>query len=906
MNETSKLAHCRNASTCAPLIERLLQFAETDSLRDAVVTPTSTLSYVELLQQVRETAQLLRKAGISEASVIGIQCTDELQHFLLCLASIHVGATSFAIPTHESSQVRKSLISQCCATHVADGNGISRTNVDSGSRSIPPNDARLLFATSGTTGSPKLVVHHDSDLVAQAHRHIASQNERFACLASMEHNFAKRHRLYCLATGATNVFLDANPGSLVSQCLALQVNVLHVSAFQAQELLAVPDIGSLSNIRLKLGGSHVPLVLRRQLREQITPCLQAGYGTTETGAIGFTDPGDGGSAESVGQPLEGIEARVVGPDREALGDGERGELVIRCDGMFRGYFGNPELTATRLVDGWFYTGDIGYLDSSRRIHLCGRSDDMFVFNSMNIYPQDIESRICQFPGVQESVVLPKRSAVHGNIPVAFVVFSGDTKPDLAALQAYVREHVGARCPRQFTSVEVLPRNASGKVSRRDALDLPERSHRIRSLIIEALSADAKKRLKTSAIAAFEKGDADIKLGGTGLDSFARMEMLVALEIEYGVVITPEEFGRFDTFGDICSRVLASQPEGASKPSTHFPAIDTAPFTAAQLKTLRFFQRVFHHCPTVAQLNKAFGTLEHRLTPSDVLFLSEQHGNDRLIPADVAPKFHAAASTWLQKMNRLMQGSGKQQPEPFVARRIGPSVIYFAGPGIPANKRLLICFAPKAGRMLTIPNAVLMQHTDSTHYDLLVVSDSARESYRTGIPLLGRNINEIIEWIGNLELINEYRAIRTIGCSAGAFLAVIAGCRLDAELALSVAGRFHAERYPHRIVGRVFATWQTFRKANFSRVLMSYPADKGKSRDRIYARIIANLTGGSMLGLEFADGIAGHHFLQPLAERGELVHFLDRTIFARLDDEVVREGQANMILSLPAGEIRHVG
>ncbi len=895
--------HSGNAANRDSLITRLQSYAQSDPDRDALVSATATLSYAALVESVQAKVELLQKAGVANDAVVGIRCADDILHILQLLATINVGATSFAIPSHESEQVQQSLIDQCGATHVVHGEDIER--ISTSNRAMPAllDEARLLFSTSGTTGTPKLVIHHDSDLVAQAHRHIDSKQERFACLASMEHNFVRRHRLYCLAVGASNIFLDAKPKSLASQCQALTVNVLHVSAFQAQELLAEPDIHKLSGIRLKLGGSHVPLPLRQQLRDKITTNLQAGYGTTETGAISFTDPGDGDAGESVGQPLAGIEVCVVTADRDLLTTGERGELAIRCSGMFRGYLGNPELTASRLNDGWFYTGDTGFVDDEQRIHLCGRADDMFVFNSMNIFPQDIESRICRFPNVIEALVLPQASEVHGNIPVAFVVFAKGTNANLQSLQAYVRKYVGARCPRQFNSVESLPRNAAGKVSRHDALSLPQKNKDVRHLILGALSGDARKRLKPSAIAAFNKGNLDIPLAGTGLDSFGRMEMLVAIEVEYGVVITPEELGQFKTFGDICARVLASPPEESSSPSNRFPVLDASQLTDAQIKTLRFFQRVFHHCPTVAQLNKAMGTLEHRLTPGDIQFLHKQQCSNQLLPKDVAGKFQVAVSTWLQKVMRLMRASGKQHPEPFVAHRIAPSVLHFIGPGNPADKKLLICFAPKAGRQLTIPNAVLMQHTDASRYDVLVIADSARESFRTGVPLLGSSIDEVIAWLGNQDLLKTYGAMRTIGCSAGAYLAVIAGSRLGAELALSVAGRFHAERYPHRILGRIFATWRTFRKSELSRVLMSYPADKGKSRDRIYARIMAKLTGGRMVGLEFSDATAGHHFLQPLAERGELAQFFERTIFASLDDEIFRKDCTHVIFSLPAGRLR---
>jgi acyl-coenzyme A synthetase/AMP-(fatty) acid ligase len=93
---------------------------------------------------------------------------------------------------------------------------------------------------------------------------------------------------------------------------------------------------------------------------------------------------------------------------------------------------------------------------------------MFVFNSVNIHPQDIESQLRQFPAVADAAVLPRRSPVHGDIPVALIVPAGDAQPDLQALRAFMRDRVGIRCPRQFIVVERIPRNAAGKIVRAEA------------------------------------------------------------------------------------------------------------------------------------------------------------------------------------------------------------------------------------------------------------------------------------------------------------------------------------------------------------------------------------------------------------------------------------------------------
>lgn len=455
------------------LIGCLLRYAERTPDRCAIASRPFSLSYAELAQRVITQAQSLSASKVSNTAVVGIACADDVQHLILCLAAAHLGATSCTIPTFESPQQRDRIVKSVGITHViGDEQALDLTSASESNQACSTREtatgARFLFSTSGTTGEPKIVTHADTNLVTQAPRHVVSTAERFACLASIEHNFAKRHRLYCVAQGATNVFLDPGSQSIVEQCQSLNVTTMHLSAFQAQEFLAIPDIGALRGIRLKLGGSHVPAELRKRLRESITQDLYCGYGTTETGAIAFTDPNDSDAAESVGRALPGIEIRVTDADRRPLAPGERGEIAIRCAGMFHAYWNQPDATHARLVDDWFHTGDTGFLDDQHRLHLSGRTDDMFVFNSINIYPQDIEAQICQYPSVVDAAVLPKHSPVHGDVPVALVVFEEGVSPDLRDLKQFVRDSAGLRTPRQFTIVDRIPRNATGKILRAEA------------------------------------------------------------------------------------------------------------------------------------------------------------------------------------------------------------------------------------------------------------------------------------------------------------------------------------------------------------------------------------------------------------------------------------------------------
>lgn len=956
------------------LIARLRHHAQARPDDDAVASPSRTRSWAQLARLVDAQARALRAAGLSHSSVVGIQCDEDLPHLVLTLAAIQLGASSCTLPTYEPASSRDSIARRCGVTDRVDASTLAAELAHGSASELapelaletapasapdpapalapesasaaepdPPPEARLVFSTSGTTGEPKLVVHSDRGLVAQAHRHVDSERERFACLASMEHNFAKRHRLYCVAVGATNVFLDGRDGrdardpgkaSLVGQLRSLGADVLHVSAFQAQELLAMPGIGELPPLRLKLGGSHVPLALRERLRERITDRLQAGYGTTETGAIAFTDPADRGAGESVGRPLPGIEVRVADADRKPVAAGQRGEVAVRCAGMFQGYLGDDDRTAARLEEGWFYTGDLGTLDAEGRIHLLGRSDDVFVFDSINIHPQDIESEIARYPGVLEAFVMPQASAVHGQVPVALVVFAAGVTPDLRKLKRFVRERVGVRCPRRFTIVDAIPKSRGGKVARRESEALFASRDRIRASLADVLQSVESIRIDAARLKAFERGEADVALEALGLDSLARLELLVMLEAEYDIVLTPEQLAGFTSLEEIVGAALSPESLAALEPGeadvcadasvsafastcasvpacAHTPALTPAPARTpvrepVDARILRLFDRLLRGGRELSALTRALKSLEHRLTPIEVESLYARHLEDRLVPAEAAGSLHVAVDRWLGGMIRLMRGSGKARPEPFVATRVRPSVWHFAGPGAAHDKTLLVCFAGIGGRQMMMPNAVLMQHTDATECDLLVIAEPLGQSYRRGVPLLGRNLREVIEWLAELPLIADYGRARTLGCSAGADAALLAGHRLGAELAVAVGIRLRSRRVPHTIedLERLLRLGRAARGGRCRRVLMSYSTDN--KRDRRHARLIAWLTGGTLFGVELTDARCGHFVLQRLAERGELAAFLARTAFVGLDDEWVARDRNHVILSLPKGELRRRG
>ncbi|MEM8711069.1 MAG: AMP-binding protein, partial [Planctomycetota bacterium] len=261
------------------LIGRLHQHAREDPDRAALMGRSATVSYLELIQRIEAGRETLLRAGVTEQSIVAIESDDDLEHLNLCLSIASLGAASFTLATFEPAESKARLSARLGATHVASFRAHSPASIrslDPSERAnevrldVPNGESTILFATSGTTGEPKVVWHTDATLTQQAHRHVRKE-ERFACLASVEHNFAKRHRLYCLAEGATGILVDGSiDGAALEWLIQSGATTLHVTAFQARELLAVEGRERLTGIRLKLGGSHVPGALRERLRNEVS------------------------------------------------------------------------------------------------------------------------------------------------------------------------------------------------------------------------------------------------------------------------------------------------------------------------------------------------------------------------------------------------------------------------------------------------------------------------------------------------------------------------------------------------------------------------------------------------------------------------------------------------------------
>ena len=176
---------------------------------------------------------------------------------------------------------------------------------------------------------------------------------------------------------------------------------------------------------------------------------------------------------TVGKPLPGVGLRVHDDKGTPLRHGEIGGIEVKGPNVFKGYWRMPEKTADEFTtDLWFKTGDVGKIDEDGFVTIVGRSKDLIISGGYNVYPAEIEGVINALPGVAESAVVGVPHPDFGEAVVAVVVARSDASVDAAALVAALKGHIANfKVPKQVFVVKELPRNAMGKVQKKELREL---------------------------------------------------------------------------------------------------------------------------------------------------------------------------------------------------------------------------------------------------------------------------------------------------------------------------------------------------------------------------------------------------------------------------------------------------
>jgi acyl-CoA synthetase (AMP-forming)/AMP-acid ligase II len=461
----------------------------------AVAMPGVEIGYPELIHRVRHCAAQLARDDIGYAGPAGVSIADDLSNLVTSLALLVLGVPQIALPTSDPPAMRRELARRLSLAHVIvdDGSegidGIDTVAIGPGSLddSTPASpvvpvlvdpEAPALYATSsGTTGQSKLIAFSQR-LVGVRARQIAltqdfAPDERVMVTLPVATQLGKIARLNALWCGATAI-LPAGPSSpalsLPDLCASLRVTYLQMTVLQARNLLLKSEGGERlpAFTRVFLGAARMPPGLPREFESRVGGRVYDRYGSTEANLIATTWPaGDEGVPDAVGRLAPGTIVEIVDETGAPCPPDTIGEVRVRAEAMVDGYVDDPVATSLQFRDGWFHPGDMGSITRTGVLRFLGRKDDMMVLNGINIFPAEIERVLEEHSAVRNAAAFPIRSPIYGDIPAAAVELNGTMGVDVPALSAYARERLGVRAPRKVVIVAALPRNANGKVLKRE-------------------------------------------------------------------------------------------------------------------------------------------------------------------------------------------------------------------------------------------------------------------------------------------------------------------------------------------------------------------------------------------------------------------------------------------------------
>ncbi|MEV0412555.1 FadD3 family acyl-CoA ligase [Streptomyces sp. NPDC050448] len=370
---------------------------------------------------------------------------------------------------------------------LAGGDGVSAGTVRERAQSIRPEAPSDIIFTSGTTGSPKgaVITHAQSLRCYDVWSELAGlrEGDRYLIVNPFFHTFGyKAGIIACLMRGATMVPQPVfNVDTVLANIAAERISVLPGPPTLHQSLLDHPqrDHHDLSALRLVVtGAAVVPLQLVERLRGElhISTVLTA-YGLSEaSGIVTMCRRGDPAEviASTSGRAIPGTQVKIADRHGYAQIAGTAGEVWVRGHHVMQGYFEDPAETAAAVTpEGWLRTGDVGVLDTDGNLRITDRIKDMFIVGGFNAYPAEIEQLLGLHPDLADVAVVGVPDPRLGEVGKAYAVRrpgSTLTADDLIAWSR--REMANYKVPRSVEFVAELPRNASGKVLKRELRSRP--------------------------------------------------------------------------------------------------------------------------------------------------------------------------------------------------------------------------------------------------------------------------------------------------------------------------------------------------------------------------------------------------------------------------------------------------
>jgi fatty-acyl-CoA synthase len=479
--------------------------------RLALTDERGALTFAEVHGRTNALARELATAGIREGDGVAIMCRNHRGFVEATVACSKLGATAlylntafagpqitdvlarekaaaviydedFADLVAEGATERKRFVAWCESDAIPAAPGsdprledLIARGEDSDLRP-PAEKGSVVILTSGTTGTPKGAARKQPDSLGPAAALFSKiplkARETTVIAAPMFHSWGFAHFTLALPLASTLVLRRRfDPEETLRVAAQTHASTLAVVPVMLQRIMELGpetigryDLGALRVIALS--GSALPGELATRAMDAFGEVLYNLYGSTEVAWATIATPADLRAAPgTAGRPPIGTVVKLLDESGREVPRGESGRIFVGNEMMFDGYTGGG---GKEILDGLMSTGDVGHLDSEGRLFVDGRDDEMIVSGGENVFPREVEDLLADHAEIEEAAVVGVPDAEFGQRLKAFVVPRNATKLDEETIKDYVKHNLARyKVPREVVFLDELPRNATGKILKRD-------------------------------------------------------------------------------------------------------------------------------------------------------------------------------------------------------------------------------------------------------------------------------------------------------------------------------------------------------------------------------------------------------------------------------------------------------
>ena len=476
--------------------------------RPAIIFEDRIIQYADLLEQSKRIARGLRAAGVERGDRVVLFLPNIPAFAPAFLGIEHIGAIAVSLNSMLTVEELPYFIEDCGAKVafstaemagrlapapsprtalaqivICEGEDATHTALrdfemaDDGSQPVEceaDTPAAILY-TSGTTGRQKGATLSHGNVLSNIYtgNRVFKTTERdvISLFLPLFHCFGQNVvMMSALAAGATLVMHRRYEQAAVVD--AIEKHRVTMLFAPPAVFIGIVNAGippkKLASLRHALSGAApLPIEISQKWSERYGTDIREGYGLTETSPLACYNHEWGYVQGKVGTPIDLVDIKIVDENDAEVASGTWGEVCIKGPNVMLGYWRKPEATAQAIRNGWFHTGDIGYVDEAGYLAIVDRVKDMINCAGFKVWPREVEEVLFRHPMVKDCAVVGIPDAQAGEAVKAYIVPHESVTRDSADLESFCRTHIATyKIPREFEFTDAIPKNPTGKTLKR--------------------------------------------------------------------------------------------------------------------------------------------------------------------------------------------------------------------------------------------------------------------------------------------------------------------------------------------------------------------------------------------------------------------------------------------------------